>query len=716
MKQLTHDIATRISHEREREREREMSTDPWADPPLLTDAASEANVMIESSSSELPTQLPHYWAMTETQEVLDVKSLVLSATRPPVQSSFATTVEQLMRHESQMHHFKNLFQRTAMHPFLLRFHFKYEDAFVHYLNKIATRRIRYTLSIGTLVVFGKYLYIYVGKTTLGNDDDNEEKLTSVLYLHFGLSLPVLLTGVVCTMWEELNGHYELYTSLVFLVVTVTLLMEKILLDLQGPILSLFVMFIPVFGITRLRFVSALSLASSMFLLYIVVVTSFGTEHWSVVSYQGFNYLAVIVGGAVAHYRQEVLRRRNYMLYLPVDASAPVRAHDIFCEIKKPEFKKSHVLHRWTLKFKNQEIEDVFYRFWYLMDPHPFAHPNAGDLHAGAYRSIRYAVTGVICGQFLLALQDRQFIHDNSKLAPWVYDLSCGLRFGLVIPSYAASGLCMYFLGRRYYRQWQDQTVEEQDQVHTPCSSSLTHFELDIDDDAHPEVVENGRLAPLKWEKGGRASRFPPQKIPNYVRVMQIISAFIVFVHGLAMGVILISLSSDGEENTAEASAPATYYLGLLNAIVFTHRSGFRVRFRYATASSVVLSLVFLSICAAVTPIWVPEYASYVCLTVILGMMFSYEEETLRRTFFMRKAVRIHEFNQWYDGRRHLDHVLRQWIRKTGRKKEDGEEANVDPKGGNDPKVKKDGHMSHASKYGTYFETGKVLLSGIFEAV
>lgn len=53
-------------------------------------------------------------------------------------------------------------------------------------------------------------------------------------------------------------------------------MQKVLERTRGPSFALYIAFIPVFGVTRLRFSTSMLLAASMFFCYVVGVLAFQT--------------------------------------------------------------------------------------------------------------------------------------------------------------------------------------------------------------------------------------------------------------------------------------------------------------------------------------------------------------------------------------------------------------------------------------------------------
>ncbi|RQM26898.1 hypothetical protein B5M09_003657 [Aphanomyces astaci] len=193
-----------------------------------------------------------------------------------------------------------------------------------------------------------------------------------------------------------------------------------------------------------------------------------------------------------------------------------------------------------------------------------------------------------------------------------YWIALGLRLSVVSAYFGAQGL-MWRYGHRYSNYWERHG-----------SKKLQNHEQES---MSPPLLEAQATLPS-----------------NYVWKMQLWSASIVFLHALSMGLILVLFDVSGINSGVAAPC---YYLALLNAIIFPHRSGFRVRFVFATVSTTVLSVVFAVICSALVPVHFVEYTTYVGVTLSLGMFISYEEESVRRSFFVRRAIRSHEFAAWH---------------------------------------------------------------------
>ncbi|KDO27759.1 hypothetical protein SPRG_20397 [Saprolegnia parasitica CBS 223.65] len=562
----------------------------------------------------------------ETAPSVDVEGVILSSLDVAAEClSLTDAFEQSKMRRSYEMHVKELIDRVGMHRMTLRFLPQYEAVFARMLHRAALRRIRYTLLLGCISLVGKTLYTQCNGTPAP---------ASVVWIGTGFALSALAIAFGCTYREAWTGYCELYTSFAFVVVAAELTVQKLLLHHPGPILELFVCFIPIFGITRLRFDVAWRVVAATISTHLIALLAAGQETVPDIGFQAFSYLGGIVGGAVAHYRVEVLRRRNYTLHLPFYPRELYR-YEIFSQCKAPATSKHALLHPLTLQFKHPAIEATFYRHWYLLDGSPFEPLDNRRLHKHAFHAIRYAVQSVLFQQLLLAIQDRQSFlsseHAHSKtsrrylMVPdtplWPYHAALALRM-TVVAAYFGAQACMHRLGRAYYE-----------------TSALT---------GSPALLED---APALLEA-------PPR---TYVHRMQQLSTGIVFGHVLSMGSILLfcTLSS-----IAQPVAAPCYYLGLLNAILFPHRSGLRVRFVYATAGTVAAAVVFVGVCTVVAPTHVHEYGAFVAIVLVLGMLTSYEEEALRRSFFVRRSLRTHDFFQWHRAVRRLVPFVRRRLART----------------------------------------------------
>lgn len=331
------------------------------------------------------------------------------------------------------------------------------------------------------------------------------------------------------------------------------------------------------------------------------------------------------------------------------ADGPFDAASIDNCLNDPRQRK-HILLFWsTLKFKHAVVEEAFYRNWYLIDASPFEHPNAGKLHYGVYRTVRFAVLGVICSQVLLACQDWNYLWHQitGHSAHLAYTIATSLRFGMIIPAYALMPLIMFFLGRNFYLKWRGQaSTETRGGVRSSLASRSSFTDStapDYQDVSTPKAEAHQSDFVARQLLSSEDSLAVGN---NYVRTLQRISITIVALHTLASGIILLLV--DRSVSPINISAAPTYFMGFLNAILFPHRSGLRIRFIYASLGTALVSIAVLLIAVGVHSVHVVKYGIYTVLTNIFGMLISHEEETLRRVFFIRKAIRSHGFRRRYE--------------------------------------------------------------------
>jgi hypothetical protein len=441
----------------------------------------------------------------------------------------------------------------------------------------------------------------------------------------------------------------------------------------------------------------------MFLIHFVCLFTSKIETTSDILFQGFNYLGGIVVGAICHYREEVLRRRNFIMHLPfLDAFDEVKLHE---NLEDPKIKRENFLNKITLKFNNSAVEEGFYRYWYLIDACPFDHPNAGDLHRGAFRTIRFSVGGAIFSQLLLAVQDYEYFFERATEDQNAYSIASALRFGAIIPAYSIAPVLMYWIAKRYYQEWRRQAGSENRggiRTHRRRSSYFCR-----ESSMREPLCATSPNLPMSWQ-----TTYSKDFRKHYVRYMQWISSGVVFIHMIGAGVLLVLL-----DRNKHFGAVQCYFIGFLNAILFPHRSGFRMRFLYASIATGVISCSFITIFFIDKRPQMFSYSSYLLLANVLGMMISYEEEGLRRCFFVRRAIRSEEFKEYYDAIVRIEDWLRPVVR--ARRKSVLLEKIKDIEEGETkyslkiPTVKQ---MGQASKYGMIFEVGKIVVAAATELV
>lgn len=485
----------------------------------------------------------------------------------------------------------------------------------------------------------------------------------------------MLVAFGATYVRRLDRYYKWYSSIPFVLVTAALTTQKLIERSRGPVFALFVVIVPVFGISRFRFTTSIGIALVMLIGHLTCLWALqSAESWTDILFQGYNYLGGIVVAGICHYREEVLRRWNFVLTLPF-CHDKFDALQIHRDLHDPRTRKQVLMDRWTLKFKNPFVEAAFYNNWYLLDSWPFEHPNCGKLHFRVYRTARFAVIAAISSQLSLAVQDWEYLRPRSaasgladEYAPTnVYAVATALRFGLIIPAYLAIPLAMLIYGRKFYRRWRAHaaSVTRGGVMSPSCASERWSF---ADEAASPTTRFQALVTPISSNEDGgalpdddEAPATTPLMDIVYVRMVQRISTSILFVYASCTGLILVL--ADNRASANNASAAPCYFLGFLNSILFLHRSSFRVRFVYATVGSVSATVITLVIAYAKYNAGFYTYAIYAVATNLLGMMVSHEEESLRRVFFTRMTLRSEEFRLQHEAITKIEPTLKQFVRR-----------------------------------------------------
>jgi hypothetical protein len=502
-----------------------------------------------------------------------------------------------------------------------------------------------------------------------------------LALYAFVALPAMVISCGFTYVRRLDRYYEWYGSIPFVLVTAALTTQKLVEHSKGPVFALFVVIVPVFGISRFRFTTSVGVALVMVLGHLITLWAMQSAESSTdILFQGYNYFGGIVVAGICHYREGVLRRRNFVLLLPF-CYEDFDALQIHRNLHDPRMRKQVLMDRWTLKFRNPFVEAAFYNSWYLLDSSPFEHPNCGKLHFRVYRTARFAVIAAISSQLTLAIQDWEYLRPRAAASNFfqtdapinVYAVATALRFGFIIPAYLAIPLTMLFYGRKFYRRWRARaaSVTRGGIMSPSCASGRWSSADECASPTSPTTRFLASVTPLSSGNGGGAleddCEAPAKKRLMdiaYVRMVQRISTGILFVYSSCTGLILIL--ADNRASTNNASAAPCYFLGFLNSILFLHRSSFRVRFGYAALGSVAATVITLAIAFAKYNPGFYTYAVYAMATNLLGMMVSHEEESLRRVFFTRMTLRSEEFRVRHEAISTIEPVLKQFVRRWRR--------------------------------------------------
>ncbi|ETV81449.1 hypothetical protein, variant 2 [Aphanomyces astaci] len=571
-------------------------------------------------------------------EVDEAAELILKANAPP--KTVDGTIREMMlnirgskyRHDQ----FAKIQGQTGMSPSTLRFSRDYELGYRMYIQRAAVPRTRVCFALGFIATLLYFLW-----------DVQRISYTSVTYfLAFGVAVPSFGVGFLLTYVRQLSMYTETLSFVVFSSVAGVLIALKPLHAQRGPVIPLLILIIPLFGVTRMRFLYSTMLGWSIFFTYMTVQLvarpflgpAYDTR--SDVFYQSINYGIALISGMVSHYRQELLRRRNYALKLPFHG---VTDADCSAALQKDKFAKKHLVHRWSMEFRHAQVEDCFIRHWYLIDPFPFENPNAAVLHQGSFRVIRFTVMTVLLNQLFLAVQDYRLLH---RFPNHLAEIGYGLRFGVVDVAYVSAAAFMYVVGRRYYKLWlasaregdaalvhenestndnSDDGSSSKSSKHTTrrsgdvsvstsrpsssswcpdwtTSSSRNPYSLVGEGDDDDEDVEGStwRTSPRRWRvmamlfRSDATTTETNRSQTSDVLSAQLYAVVVVALHATCMAAMLFVVGT----SPASLALSDIYLMGFLNATVFAHRSGFRVRHKYAVAITSLIGIA--TICTAAT--------------------------------------------------------------------------------------------------------------------
>ncbi|ETV92732.1 hypothetical protein, variant 1 [Aphanomyces invadans] len=627
-------------------------------------------VALAETRRRIYASIPRRRSLIETPffEEDEAAELILKANAPP--NTVDGTIHEMMlnirgskyRHDQ----FAKIQAQTGMSPSTLCFSPEYERGYRKYIQRAAVPRTRVCFALGFIATLAHFLW------------DNQRIVYTPItkFLAFGVAVMSFGVGFVLTYVPQLSMYTETLSVVAFACVAGVLIALKPLHAQRGPVIPLLILIIPLFGVTRMRFMYSTILGWSILFAYITVqlVSRLhlgpAYDSRSDVFYQSINYGIAVVSGMVSHYRQELLRRRNYALKLPFQGMTD---QDCSVALQKDKFAKKHLVHRASMEFQNPAVEECFIRHWYLIDPFPFENPNAAVLHQGAFRVIRFSVMTVLLNQLFLAVQDYRLLH---KLPNHLAAIGYGLRFGVVDVAYLSTAAFMYIVGQRYYKLWLA-TREEDDKeassgaeystcrgIEEPstcwswCPRWATRNPYSIvgEGDTSDEEEDGAclRKSPRRWHvmatlfHANSQTTKTNQAQTTDVLSAQIYAVMVVAVHMACMATMLFVVAT----SPASQALSDIYLMGFLNATIFAHRSGFRVRHKYAVG---ITSLVgFVTICTAASLLrpatdpylWL-RYATYIVVALVLGAMISREEEALRRTFFILKSIRSLEFEEWF---------------------------------------------------------------------
>ncbi|KAJ0400546.1 hypothetical protein P43SY_008409 [Pythium insidiosum] len=674
----------------------------------------------------------------------DANEMILRANAPPNYSGgFDAIMKQIKAKKYYTEQFQRIQMQTEMGTFL---YFSdvaptnYESNYLSIAQHSSVLRVRICcalgmLSLGLFYASEWYKGTWNADAKVGRTDDDK---TVIIALTFGVIVPTFALGLLSTFTAWGRRNLENITVVVFTVVAAVMIAKKPIEKVKGPVIPLLILLIPIFGITRMRFVKSCCIGWGIFFTYLISMSVARTkvpkpdsfDSYTDISYQTINYGISVIGGMVSQYRQELLRRRNFCLQLPFSGTMDSDAID---EIKADKFKKSRLMHRWSQRFRNPEVEECFYRYWYLIDPFPYENPNSGSLHQGVFRTIRFAIYTLLLNQFVLLLQDIKFlkVKKDANVEPSDFTYAVTLRFGVTVPLYLSAALFMYFVGKAFYAKW----VKEAEDAKNAALARTSQVEMEIEEAHHKQPA--GLPADAQDTEGGLRMKLVVEAAivkektkdrvvevllnkGGYVRSTQVFSSVVIACHVACMGIILLAVST-GSSGQKGGKPKPVYYMGFLNAVLFAHRSGFRVRFIYATYTTFVVALGVIIAASSLSPDYYLEYAGFVTVIFALSMMISYEEENLRRSFFVLKSIRTLEFEEWFSVvlrlqgwvrerfRRKLQEVRAKGVQKAPESADDDKKKKKKKKA-EPPLVNTSAQMAQASKFGMYSQMGNIVIA------
>ncbi|ETV76849.1 hypothetical protein H257_09288 [Aphanomyces astaci] len=243
-------------------------------------------------------------------------------------------------------------------------------------------------------------------------------------------------------------------------------------------------------------------------------------------------------------------------------------------------------------------------------------------------------TGVCLNQGVLLLQDVTNLYGTPTQ---LVALTC--RLGCVIPAYMCLFASMYYLSRTYTTKWVESgRIKASPTLCMTTAHQARHSRRQSPPSVFGVVRKRVKAATTSVAKAAQ------QRILNmragYTHTMQFITFVVVFIHiGLLGTLVYVIALQFGRRDIY-----SVYFQGLLNATMLAHRSSFRLRFVLSASVTVLTCLIFLLAAQTVLPRRVHlEYSAYLCVVQMLGMIVSYEEENLRRSFFIKKSLRALEF-------------------------------------------------------------------------
>ncbi|KAF0689968.1 Aste57867_18612 [Aphanomyces stellatus] len=646
-------------------------------------------------------------------EADEAADLILKANAPPktTDGSLDEIITNVRATKYCHEQFAKIQGQTGMSPTTLRFSPDYELGYRLFIQRAAIARTRLCFILGFTATFGYFLW----------NVHRAQYTPTMHFLAFGVGVSSFGLGLIFTYVPWMALQMELLTTVVFSSLALVLIALKPLQAQRGPVLPLLLLIIPIFGVTRMRFMHSVVLAWAIVFTYIVVqllsMQALGPD-WDTradIFYQSINYGIATISGMVSHYRQELLRRRNYALKLPFTGRLMMPGEqDCSDALQQDKFSSKRLMRSWSMEFRHVEVEACFIRHWYLIDPFPFENPNAAVLHQGAFRTIRFPVMTLLLNQCFLAIQDYRLLTPFPPLP----EIGYILRLGVVDVAYLSAALVMYVMGKRYYAHWLGATATAASPRHAFSAKMRRQHEPSSGGDwwtphKHPytpvatsdamsatEVSSEHLLSATSLDDRRHDETMNVQWTD--VHYAQHTAAIVVGIHGICMAAMML-LVANGPRGYADM-----YLMGFLNAIVFAHRSGFRVRHKFAMAATTLVGVGTVCVASVYLQgdLWVRN-AAYISVVLVLAGLISREEEHLRRSFFILKSIRSLEFQEWFTQVTRVQ----DWIRVRLHQKCDAVRAkHAHPPPPKPPVLINTGkYLSQASKMGVYGEMVHVVL-------
>ncbi|KAF0693198.1 Aste57867_15792 [Aphanomyces stellatus] len=553
--------------------------------------------------------------------------------------------------------FQKCQEQVSMDPNLLFFAEPYEAQYAAFMNAVNLFRVRLTFSMGAAATAFYFWY----EASILHAYDPSNLITPVrciaLYgLTFGVIVPTFALGVLASFVPAARTRLESVAAIVYAVVALALISKKCVQKAPGAIFPLVILLIPLFNVTRMRFAVTCVVGWSIVGIFFVVQLAAGPDPTSRTVFTTLNYSMSIISGMISSYQKELFKRRNFTLGINFSGVS----EDASSRIHSPYYKKEALCHPWTQAFKHADLERRFHRYWYLLDGSPYENPNAGILHRGVYLGLRYPLAGICLNQVVLVLQDVINLYGTDEQL-----IALAIRFCGIVPAYIGLVYAFYKLSHRFAAKWLAlRSNHVRPEAVVPAAATTP------DDTRHPpHVALTKSVTRIAVHSKSLVQTHATHVVRSmdrdfvgtdhgYTHTIQLLTALVLLIHVYLTGTLVYVIAIN-------LGVKDVYFMGLLNAMMVAHRSSFRLRFVYSSTITVAASIGFLFGTRHVLPKrTLGEYMVYLAIVQVLGMIVSYEEENLRRSFFIKKSLRSLEFQAW------LSRIVQLpvWIRETLRRK------------------------------------------------